>query len=67
MISVITSAIACALIVAFLGYYVITLDAVPLWIVVVAVLGMAIADFVLTARGDKVRGARDGRGEGGGE
>lgn len=55
MISIITSAVAGVLVVAFLGYYAITLNRVPLWIVIIAVLGMLIADFVLTARGDKRR------------
>ncbi|NIR31407.1 MAG: hypothetical protein GWN84_19265 [Gammaproteobacteria bacterium] len=55
MISIITSAIAGVLIVTFLGYYAVTLSRAPLSIVIIAVLGMLIADFVLTVRDEKRR------------
>ena len=55
MISVASSAIAGVLIIVFLGYYAATLNRAPLWIVVVAVLGMVLADFVLTVRAEKRR------------
>lgn len=65
MVSLITSAIGGLLVVVYLGYYAVTLNRLPLWIVIVGVLVMAITDFVLTAR-DEARRAQD-REEGDGE
>lgn len=58
MISLATSAIAGILLVMYLGYYAVMLNQLPLWVVIIAVLVMATADFVLTAR-DDARKARD--------
>lgn len=58
MISLATSAIAAILIVVYLGYYAVRLNQIPLWLVIVAVLAMAITDFVLTAR-DAARREKD--------
>lgn len=65
MVSLITAAIGGLLVVVYLGYYAVTLNQLPLWIVIVGVLVMAITDFVLTVR-DETRRAED-REEGGGE
>lgn len=58
MISVITSSIAGILIIVYLGYYAMRLNQIPLWIVIIAVLAMAITDFVLMAK-DAARQERD--------
>lgn len=50
MISLLTSAIAGVLVVAYLGYYAIRLHTPVLWLIILAVLAMVITDFVLTAR-----------------
>lgn len=52
MISLVTSAIAGILLVVYLGYYAVMLNQLPLWVVIIAVLVMALADFTLTARED---------------
>lgn len=59
MTSLITALIAGALILGFLGYYAVTLNRVPLWVVIVGVLAMVITDFILTVR-DELR--RNGQG-----
>lgn len=55
MISIATSVIAGAIIVVFLGYYAVTLNQVPLWIVIIVVLAMTLTDFVLTVRDERGR------------
>lgn len=52
MISLVTSTIAGILLVVYLGYYAVMLNQLPLWVVIIGVLVMALADFWLTARED---------------
>lgn len=56
MISLITATIGGILVVVYLGYYAVTLNQVPLWIIIVGVLFMTITDFVLTVRDETRRG-----------
>lgn len=66
MISLITATIGGLLVLVYLGYYAVTLNQVPLWIIIVGVLGMVITDFVLSVR-DETRRTKDkesGEGEG---
>jgi len=56
MISAITATIGGLLAVIYLGYYAVTLNRLPLWIVIGLVLVMVIADFYLTVRDERRRG-----------
>ncbi len=38
------------LVVLFLGYYAVSLNAIPLWIFIVAILAMVVTDFVQSVR-----------------
>lgn len=62
MISLITASIGGLLVVVFLGYYAVTLNQIPLWIVIVVVLAMTLTDFVLTVR-DEVGRKKEKEGE----
>jgi len=44
----------------FLGYYALRIESIPLWIIIIGVLGMVIADFVRTFREDKNDTGNDG-------
>ncbi len=50
MVNLITGLIAIVIIVAFLGNYAYKINAVPLWIIIVGILAMVIADFVGSTR-----------------
>lgn len=45
--------------VVFLGHYALTLQSIPLWVIIVGVLSMAIADYVQCARGVARSGNED--------
>jgi len=62
MISLITASISGLLVVVFLGYYAVTLNRLPLWIVIVVVLAMTLTDFVLTVR-DEIGRKKEKEGE----
>lgn len=51
MVNIITGAVAIIMLAVFLGKYAITLNAVPLWVIILGVLAMAAADYVLSLRG----------------
>jgi membrane protein implicated in regulation of membrane protease activity len=55
MINLVTGLIGIALVVVFLGNYAVALFSIPLWIIIVAVLAMAIADFVQSVRASRGR------------
>jgi protein-S-isoprenylcysteine O-methyltransferase Ste14 len=48
MVNTITGAIAVVLIVMFLGEYAVTLNKLPLWVIIGGVLLLMIADYVLS-------------------
>lgn len=50
MLYLVTGLVGMALMVIFLGYYAVTLDAIPLWIIIIAVLIMAVWEFAESAR-----------------
>ncbi len=50
MINLISGLIAVVLVSLFLGSYALTLNSIPLWIIIVGVLAMLVADFVLSMR-----------------
>ena len=53
MANLITGLVGIVLAVVFLGTYAITLNELPLWLIIVGVLLLAVADFVLSLRADK--------------
>lgn len=55
MINLVTGLIGVTLAVVFLGNYAVTLASIPLWIIIVTVLAMAIADFVQSVRENRGR------------
>ncbi len=60
MFTLITGVIAAVLVAVFLGYYALRIESIPLWIIIIGVLGMVIADFVRTFREDKNDTGNDG-------
>jgi ABC-type multidrug transport system permease subunit len=50
MLNKIAGAIALLMIVMFLGEYATTINAVPLWIIIVSVLAMVAADYLLSLK-----------------
>lgn len=54
----ITGLIAAAMVIVFLGFYAVRLDAIPLWIIIIAILAMVLIDLVQSVRKDK-NGPRD--------
>ena len=55
MANLVTGLLAVVLIVVFLGNYAIKIAEVPLWVIILAVLAMVIADYVLSLRDSKRR------------
>ena len=53
MLNKITGAIALAMIVVFLGVYAVTINAIPLWIIVLSILSMVAADYLLSLKSDR--------------
>ncbi len=60
MFTLITGVTAAVMVVVFLGYYALRIESIPLWIIIIGVLGMVIADFVRTLREDKNDTGNDG-------
>ncbi len=52
MTNLITGLIAAAMVIVFLGFYAVRLDAIPLWIIIIAILAMVCVDFVQSVRKD---------------
>ncbi len=50
MVNLITGSVAVAMIIIFLGYYAITLQSIPLWIIIAGVLIMVVVDFYQSLR-----------------
>ena len=50
MFTLISGVTAAVMVVVFLGYYALRIESIPLWIIIIGVLGMVIADFVQTWR-----------------
>ncbi|MFQ5755068.1 MAG: hypothetical protein ACE5H7_03130 [Acidiferrobacterales bacterium] len=50
MVTLITGVIAAVMVVVFLAYYALMIHSIPLWLIIIGVLGMVIADFVETLR-----------------
>jgi hypothetical protein len=50
MVKALTGLIGTVLVVAFLGYYAISLNSIPLWIIVISVLTMVVAEYVESLR-----------------
>jgi F0F1-type ATP synthase assembly protein I len=50
MVTLITGVIAAVMVVVFLGYYALMIGSIPLWLIIIGVLGIVIADFVQTLR-----------------
>lgn len=51
MANLISGLIALLMVVAFLGFYAVTLHSIALWIIIVAILGLTVLDFVQSLRG----------------
>ncbi len=60
MFTLIAGVTAAVMVVVFLGYYALRIESIPLWIIIIGVLGMVIADFVRTFREDKNDTGDDG-------
>ncbi|MBW8056075.1 MAG: hypothetical protein FVQ76_12325 [Nitrospira sp.] len=60
MFTLITGVTAAVMVAVFLGYYALRIESIPLWIIIIGVLGMVIADFVRTFREDKNDTGDDG-------
>ncbi len=60
MFTLITGVTAAVMVVVFLGYYALRIESIPLWLIIIGVLGMVIADFVRTFREDKNDTGDDG-------
>ncbi|MFQ5760089.1 MAG: hypothetical protein ACE5HM_03850 [Acidiferrobacterales bacterium] len=53
MVRLITGLIGVVMVVVFLGYYAYMIGSIPLWLIIVAILAMAIADYVQSLRTDE--------------
>ena len=53
MLNKITGAIALAMIVVFLGEYAVTINKIPLWIIILSILAMVAADYLLSLKSDQ--------------
>lgn len=53
MSNLIGGLIAVLLVLAFLGFYAVSLRSLPLWIIIVAVLALVMVDFFQSVRKDK--------------
>ena len=60
MFTLISGVTAAVMVVVFLGYYALRIESIPLWIIIIGVLGMVIADFVRTFREGKNDTGNDG-------
>ncbi len=59
MVNLIAGLIGVSMVVVFLGTYAIKLKAIPLWIIIGAILAMVIFDFVQSTRAGKGRTQAD--------
>lgn len=50
MINLITGIIGFAMVTIFLGYYFVALSFIPLWFIIIIVLGLVISDLILSLR-----------------
>lgn len=55
MVNLVTGLLAIVMIAVFLGNYAIRIAAVPLWVIILAILAMVIADYVLSLKDSKSR------------
>jgi hypothetical protein len=53
MLNKITGAIALAMIAVFLGEYAVTINKLPLWIIILSILAMVAADYILSFKADR--------------
>ncbi len=60
MVTLISAVFAAVMVAVFLGYYALRIESIPLWLIIIGVLGMVIADFVRTFREDKNDTGDDG-------
>lgn len=60
MVTLISGVIAAVMVAVFLGYYALRIESIPLWLIIIGVLGMVIADFVRTLRQGKNDTGNDG-------
>ncbi len=58
MDNLIAGLIPAAMVIVFLGSYAVRLDAIPLWIIIIAILAMVLIDLVQSVRKGK-NGPRD--------
>ncbi len=56
--NLIAGIIPAAMVIVFLGFYAVRLGAIPLWIIIIAILAMVLIDFVQSVRKGK-NGPRD--------
>ncbi len=52
MMNLICGLVPVVLILAFLGNYAVKINSIPLWIIIVSVLALMLADFVQSVRGE---------------
>ena len=50
MINLITGIIGFIMVTIFLGYYFVTLSFIPLWFIIIIVLGLVVGDLVLSTK-----------------
>jgi F0F1-type ATP synthase assembly protein I len=60
MFTLITGVTAAVMVAVFLGYYALRIESIPLWLIIIGVLGMVIADFVQTWRKEQNDTSNDG-------
>ncbi len=53
MVTLIIGVFAAVMVTVFLGYYALRIESIPLWLIIIGVLGLVIADFVQTWRKDQ--------------
>lgn len=53
MLYLVTGLVGLALMIVFMGYYAVSLEAIPLWIIIIAVLVMAGWEFAENVRNSK--------------
>lgn len=58
MTNLICGLLPVVLILAFLGNYAVKINSIPLWIIIVSVLALLVADFVRTVRSEKDNSGR---------
>ena len=50
MTNLITGLVGVVIVLVFLGYYAVTLKSIPLWLIIVAIIAMVVADFIQSLR-----------------